>query len=182
MKTNYFLFLGFILLIIGCSAWKEKLNTTGSQDDAVLNVVTDFLNSSGLSKKDSVFSVQVRNISDDILGVSIIGSYKKWVPNPDTKVGSKMPYFPSRYVEKEGKLFYWSDSTHVLTDDLVKTFSKYNLIDSLNIGVTGMPDGIIDDSKKGVDYYICKGNFTKYKKVTTNKGIGYYDAPKLNCD
>ncbi len=182
MKTNYFLFLAFILLIIGCSAWKGELNTTGSQDDAVLNAVTDFLNSSGLSKKDSVFSVQVKNISDDILGVSIIGSYKKWVPNSDTKVGSKMPYFPSRYIEKKGKLFYWSDSTNVLTDDLVKTFSKYNLIDSLNIGVTGMPDGIIDDSKKGVDYYMCKSNFTKYKKITTNKGIGYYDLPKLDCD
>ena len=39
-----------------------------------------------------------------------------------------------------------------------------------------------NDSDKGADYYFCKNNLSKYKRVVTNIGLGYYKPPKLKCN
>jgi hypothetical protein len=122
-------------------------------------------------------------MNDNILGISIGGDYDKLRPGPNDKIGDKTS-LPSRYTEKEGKLFYWDDSTKVLTKEVVNVLSKYNVMDSVNIeGVVELPRfDSANHYKKGVHYYICKNDLTKYKKVTTSIGMGYYDAPSLNCN
>ena len=43
----------------------------GNQNDAIKNAIIDFLHSDRFIKGDSVFSISTKNISEDILGVSI---------------------------------------------------------------------------------------------------------------
>lgn len=183
MKFNCILLLAITFLVGSCSAWKDNLKPTGDQNDAVQNVIVDFLATSNLSKKDSVFSIYVENLDNGILGISIGGDYNKIRPNPDDEIGNKTS-LPSRYAEKEGKLFYWDDSTQVLTKEVVNVLSKYNIMDSVNTdGVVELPRfDSANHYKKGVHYYMCENDLTKYKKVTTSKAMGYYEAPSLNCN
>ena len=67
---------------------------------------------------------------------------------------------------------------------MIAKLSKYRIIDSMNVnGFVGIPETTyVDDSKKGIDYFICKNNFLKYKKVTTNNAFDYSDIPNVNCN
>lgn len=184
MKTQYYIVLILVFLIGSCAPWKDIMVTEGNQNDAIKNAIHDFLHTSKFSKKDSIFSIYFENVNDNVLGVSIGAEENKLLPSSDNKIGTNHPYFPTRYIEQEGKLFYWYDSTHVITNDLVSILSKYNQIDSLNVnGFVGIPEtsSLIDESKKGVHYYFCKNDLLKYKKVVTNKALGYYEPPKLEC-
>ncbi|UGU18157.1 hypothetical protein LS482_09780 [Sinomicrobium kalidii] len=184
MKLHNYIFIVLVFFLINCSSWKRMLVDKGTQNDAVQNAIIDFLYTSRLSKSDSVFSIYVENIDDNVLGVKVGGEFNKLLPGPENRIGTKSSDFPSRYIEKEGKLFYWVDSTHILTKDMVSILSKYNHIDSLNVnGFIGIPEtsSLIDDSKKVVHYFFCKSNISMYKKVTTNIGMGYYEPPKLDC-
>ncbi len=84
---------------------------------------------------------------------------------------------PSRYVIEDGKLFYWWDDQYPVTEEMLAILWKYNLLQKDLI----IPEFSTDDSQKGADYYFCKNNLSKYKRVITSKGIGYYKPPKLKC-
>lgn len=86
---------------------------------------------------------------------------------------------PSRYIEKNGKLFFWWDDDYSLTENTLAVFNKYNLLQGDKNGTIKVPDSIIDDAEKAAHYYFCKEDLSKYKRVITNKGVGYYDAPNL---
>ena len=62
---------------------------------------------------------------------------------------------------------------------LINKLNQYNLIDS--IPSFAFAELINDDAKKGVDYFFCKKNLKKYKKVKTTKVLGRYAPPKMNC-
>ena len=40
----------------------------------------------------------------------------------------------------------------------------------------------ISEKKKGALYYFCKNNLKNYKKVVTNRAMGWYKQPELECD
>jgi hypothetical protein len=88
--------------------------------------------------------------------------------------------FPTMLVETNGKLFFWYDDTKNVTDTIINTLYKYNFVDTMIVNAY-IPDRIINDAKKGADYYFCKSDLSKYKKVITNKAIGHYKPPKLKC-
>ncbi len=204
MKVNY-LFLSIFLFLIGsCSTFKKDLIQRGDQQEAIKNAILDFSNTSGLYKKDSVFSVSYHDplykmalektdngnerwIEDKlykgIVAVSISADYNKMLLTDSTKVGNKGAKLPTRYIERDGKLFYWRDDDHPLTQEALNVFKRYNLLleDDLD-GVMEFYDFTTDDAQKGVDYFFCKNNLVEYKKITTNKGIGYYGAPELKCN
>ena len=179
MKLCFFILI--IVLFSSCSSWKTKLRTTNEQNEAVYIAVQDFLHTSKLCKQDTVFSVYIKSLNDQILGISIIGTSDKLYPTLENKIGTNEKYFPTRFFEENNKLFIWYDSTYYLTDELVNKLSKYNRIDSINVNGIIELRGSIDDSKKGVDYYICKNNILRYKKVTTRTAMGWYKPPKVIC-
>lgn len=181
MKSATYFIIVFILLLGSCSSWKTVLVSEGTRNDAIKNAIYDFLNTGKKNKKDSVFYVYTENISQEILGVNILGTYDKVLISTEDSITFSYSGLPTEYFEKEDKLFYWHDSTKAVTDDLISTFMKYDLIDTMIVNVY-IPPRHIDHSKKGVDYYFCESNLLKYKKVRTRDAMGYYDPPKLNCN
>jgi len=67
---------------------------------------------------------------------------------------------------------------------MISVLSKYNQIDSTYInGFNGIiPEYLVDDKKKGTDYYFCRSNIRKFKKVRTSIAIGYFKRTNLKCD
>ena len=117
--------------------------------------------------------------------VSITGTKNKLLPGESNKIGTNIPYFPTRFLIYHEKLFYWYDSTNVITLELISVLSQYGHIDSLNVnGFVGIPEtsSEIDERKKAAHYYFCKKNLRKYKRVVTNIALNYYKPPKLKCN
>ncbi|MGV8947175.1 MAG: hypothetical protein ACOH1N_12150 [Lutibacter sp.] len=204
MKLNNLFLLSLLLLFGSCSAFKKELAQTGGQKEAIQNAILDFSNTSGLYKKDTVFFVSFHDplykmVLEEtnegngkwvegkpyqgIVAVNIGANYNKMLLTDSVKVGKKGVKIPTRYIEKDSKLFYWWDDNYPLTQEALDTFGKYNLLAENNLdGVIEFYDFKINDAQKGVDYYFCKNDLTQYKKITTDKGIGFYDAPSLDCN
>jgi hypothetical protein len=150
----------------------------GEQNEAIQNAILDFIyTEKKILKYDKVFSISTKEDKDNI-SVSILG-----ISTPISLIieedGSyNYCLFPTMLIETNGKLFLGYDETKNVTDTIINTLYRYNLIDTMSVYTVTM---IIDDTKKGVDYYFCKNNLSKYKKVITNKAMGYYKPPKLKC-
>jgi len=193
------LLLTTFFLMESCGSFKKELFQTGGKEEAIKNAILDFSNTSSLYKKDTVFSVSFQDplyrmvlerIDDGnsewvegkpykgVIGISISADENKIFLPKDAKVGSKGK-LPSRYVEKEGKLFYWWDDNYPLKEEALAIFHKYNILQPDKISAL---DFSINDAQKGLHYFFCKNDLSAYKKVTTNKALGYYDAPTLNCN
>ena len=198
MKLNYsiFMILSFVVSI-SCNSYKKQFSENGSENQAIKNAVLDFINTNKLAKKYSVFDVKVYNplykqklitISenskkwenecpyDDLIVVNILGSdFKNRYLNNEIKNDNKE--IPTMHLEMDNKLFIWNDKNVDLNEKTIHVLKKYGIItndklDSMNI---------IDDTKKGTDYYFCKKNLKIFKKMTTNIATGYYEIPKINC-
>lgn len=186
MKSYCIIVLFALLFFDGCSPWKDKMIYKGDQNDAVQNAIVDFLHTENARlKKDSVFWIQVMNLNDQIVCVDFSGAtdYKE-SPHPKNKIGTSIPGFPTNFIEKEGKLFYWYDPGHTITSDLIAVLSKYKHIDSIYVkGLPGISQYMPPNKEgvKSVQYFFCRCNLLKYKKVITERVIGYY-KPHMNCD
>ena len=206
MKAPNIILLLITLLLCGCVSLKKEMTQTGENMQAVAihNAIMDFSKSCKLYKNDSVFSVNFNDsvfneavlVRDNegtmqwkrgslyrgIVSVEISASPEyKFLITSNTKVGSK-GYLPSRHIIKEGKLFYWFDDSYPLTQEMLDLLWKYNLLQDDDSGLIIFPDNPINDSKKGADYYFCKNDLSKYKRVVTNIGLGYYKPPKIKCN
>ncbi|WP_340067363.1 hypothetical protein [Ascidiimonas aurantiaca] len=203
MKLNTLFLLSLFLLLGSCGTFKKNLTQKGGNKEAVQNAILDFSNTSRLYNNDSVFSVWVydklhkmvlketddRNsewvedkLYEGIVAVSISASHNKILYTDGAKIGQKGVKMPTRFIEKDGKLFYWRDDDYPLTQETLTVFKKYNLLVNNDLdGVVEFYDFTVNDAQKGVHYYFCKNNLLKYKKITIHKAIGYYDAPSINC-
>jgi hypothetical protein len=179
MKTLKLILILIVFLVGSCANWKGLLASKGNNDDAIQNAICDFLNSSPLSKDDTTFSISLKEINKEVLGISIYGS--TYLKRLVVKDGNTINYssLPTRYIEKQGKLFYWYDSTRTVTPEVINIFKKYNHIDTAILNVY-IPTHI-NHSKKAEHYYFCRNNLLRYKKIRTKIAMGYYDPPKLNC-
>ena len=141
-----YLMLTFLILtsLFGCISFKKQLANYGSQDQAIMNAIADFSNTSKLYKKDSVFRVTFydtlyqkallkvtdRNykwVNDKpykkLTAVSIFGSGGKiYFKTDSTEIGSNVNG-PSRYVEIDNNLFVWHDDKNPINKETLK-FSK----------------------------------------------------------
>jgi hypothetical protein len=177
---------------------------------AIQNAINDFSMKCRLFKNDSIFSVSFEDsvfdkptfirinermstwkrgvYCSDIVAVTISAHRindcdwccDKFLYTNETKVGS-IGKLPSRHIVIDGKLFYWYDDNYPLTEEMLAVLWKYNLLCDDREGKIGIPDFSTDDSQKGADYYFCKNNLSHYKRVITNRAIGYYAPPKLKC-
>ncbi len=181
MNRKWIILILTLWLFESCVSFRDRLIKTGSQDEALQNAILDFSNSCRLYKKDKVFVVQVsKNEYDKFICILIGVNNMKLLLTEQAIVGSKGK-LPSRYIEKEGKLFYWWDNDYPLTEEALAIFHKYHILQDNKDGAIVLPEFEIDESQKDAHYYFCKNNLTKYKRVTTNKGMGFYDIPNLDC-
>lgn len=190
-KRNLILLLAF-LSITGCATWKKTLASSGGTNAAIHNAIEDFARTSKLFKDDDVFHVNIydndplstyRFDNENLILVSILGDRDKKIDvKAEHRIGSYSNFFPTDYIIKNGKFFYWNNPEKPITQEFIDIFSRYILIDSINMyGLVEIRGYSIDDSQKGVDYYFCKDDFTNYKKNTGRIAAGSYEPPKLKC-
>ncbi len=176
------LWIVLFFIIEGCHSGRNITVPGSGQDRAIEAVILNFSKISRLYKTDSIFSIRAEHLpnNNDILVVSIIRAGGKLLLKKDYKAGTKGK-LPSRYVVKDGKLFYWWDDDIVLTEEALAIFGKYNLLQDDENGLIQVPFHTLDDTQRGAHYYFCKDNFSINKRIITNIGLGYYEPPKLNC-
>lgn len=196
---KYLLIFFITFLIFDCSSYPKSLIADGSENQAIKNVIIDFTNTSRLYKKNSVFKVVLidtlySKVLDEIdeLSYQWIDDkpYGKIIAIRVAPVVNEYSYFlsdslkirndflPSRYIEQDGKLFFWKDKKFKVNDETIKILKKYKVVSECD----KYPVYITDESLKAVHYYMCRKNFTKFKKITTSSGIGYYDVPIVECE
>jgi len=184
MKIIFRILIGTIVVLASCSSFKGELKKTSDKEAIIDNAIVDFMGTKKLYKKDTIFSIKVLELTDnnEILVVRISKNNMKILMTKDIKIGSKTNKIPTRYFEKDGKLFFWWDDNYPLTEKTLQVFDRYNLLQDDEDGWVKFPESIIDETQKAAHYYFCKEDLATYKRVITNKGIGYYDTPKLNCN
>lgn len=202
MKKQTLLLISIAFLFESCGSFKKELFKTGGKEEAIQNAIIDFTNTSKLYRKNSVFDVSfqdtlyrmvLRRINEqnaewivgepynEIKSVSISAASIKMLLTEDVKEGSKGK-LASRYIEKNGNLFYWWDDDFPLTEETLAILHKYNLLQNNEGSWEEFPDIISNNSLEAVDYFFCRNDLSKYKKIRTKKAIGYYDAPNLECE
>lgn len=177
MRCFFHLLILILIVLINqtCTTWKLNLNQVNRNHAAIENAVLDFYKTSSLAKKNNTFSVYAKELNSDVLGVSIMGTINKLIVTEDNKSSQ----IPTRYIEYEGKLFYWYDENYSLNDTTIDKLNQYKLIDS--IPSFSFAELINDDTKKGMNYFFCKQNLKNYKKIKTTKTLEAYSFSKLNC-
>lgn len=192
-----------IIIIISCLLGSCKSSiivpykAVYQTEDFINVAISDFAAKCNLFKKYSVFEVMVKDtlvklafqseqsrwvldtIYSDVLVVEFLGLVNKERYYSDAVIGSKGK-LPSKYVIKNGKLFFWWDDNYPLTEEALAVFKKYNILTEM-MERGWIPDFSIDDAKKGATYYFCRKDASKYKRVVTNIATGYYKSPKLKC-
>ena len=187
------LLLLFISIILFCSASFPQKN---QKEEAIDIAITDFLKSK-LSKRSNVFRVSIYEkdhydgyeINEDLLVISIVPENTKTRIMPlyyltfmDT-IGSVR--LPTRYEEKNGILFYWSDKDYGLTEETIKVFLDYYVVDLLENSeydfLFGMERSGIPEFVKIAHYYFCKNDLNKFKSVKTILAARWYKPPKIKC-
>ncbi len=163
----------------GCSPWKNMMVRDGDLNDAIRNAIYDYSNSAKKDKMDSVYFVYTEDVTADILGVNIYGTYNKVLLITEDSISYSYRAFPTDYLIIEKDLYFWYDSTQAVTIETISVLYEYDLIDTMIINVY-IPEMTISH-KKGMDYYFCKDDLMKYKKVWTKSAMGYYDPPEINC-
>ena len=185
-----------MLAVSGCAVWKKSLSANGDIYVAINNCIIDFINTSNLFKADSIFAIDIIE-NEDIYVIGIGGAVNKIYPHIRDTIGAKNDLFPNKYIIREGKLFYWNDPKQEITQEIIDVLSRYDAIDldwrnrEYNIPLN-IPDGdpriiyippmVIDDAQKGIVYYICKNDFTIYKKTGFNTIYRHYKQPELKCN
>ncbi len=172
------LFIFIISINSQCKIIHDVPNETGNLNEAIINSIRDFKNNhQSLVKKDNTFYVGYE-VYADYYYVIIVGTEKKYLYNPNKKPNENK--FPSNFIEIDKKLFVWYDNNIDIDEKTIQTYLKYNLlVDNKNETIFFLDD-IMDDSKKGVSYYICKNNLTNFKKSITNRV--QISNSKLNCN
>jgi len=166
--------------IIGCLPKSIILKSSGGGQEAIYNAIIDFNATSSLSDNDSTFSVYLYDVNEDIIGVSIYGTSNKLLISTEDHINYDYKGLPNQYLELDGSLFYWDDPNHQLNEEAINIYMKYGLLDTTVMNVY-IPSMGVDHSKKSHDYYFCKKDLLKYKKVKTRIAFGDYEPPKLQC-
>ena len=182
---NHILFAVFLAIAYcSCSTPKIVMQQVEIPKDAIQIAIEDFSTKCRLYKEDSIFGATIWNLPKegrfkDFVVVSIMRYNEKVILGPEATIGS-MGKAESRIYERDGKLFLWRDDNCPLTRETMEIFRKHNLIETNTIKMK-YPDYPRDDSQKGADYFFCKDNLAVYKRINTNKGMGYYEPPVLKC-
>jgi hypothetical protein len=180
----YFFTSIFALVILGsCASLNVEMTDKGDLNTAIHNAITDFLPSAKRDKADRIYYVSPKSVNQDLFGVSLEATNDKVVVITEDRVNFDYRALPTGYVDRDGKLFYWRDSTKrtTVSDEMILTLRKYNILDTVVVGAI-IPESTITHGKKQTHYYFCKSNLLKYKRVRTSIAMGYYTPPTVNCE
>jgi len=158
-----------VLFISSCSSIRDKLIVEGNINEARKNVITDII--AKHSKKGDFFYIidDFHKKKDKYVFIVLINEQTS-VPL-EKEMNNKSNSFPSRYIEKKKRLFFWIDTTHVITDDIVFRMEQYR-------AMVIFP--LIGKKKKTFIYLVCKNDITNYKMKKVY-GILPKNFPKLKC-
>ena len=181
-KPYIFILLFFTVFFIKCNSSKDLITKSGGIESAIKNSIIDFTHSS-IFKKKQAYEIYAEEINDEIYGINFNKiDVNKIFPRKEDSIGSFSAYFPSEYIIRGNKLFIWADSSKSLKIDIINKMSEYKIIDSTIVKTGGVQLFHINEKKKGLDYFFCKKDLRKYKKIKTNKALGHYPIPNLNCE
>lgn len=183
MNKHIFHICLLIFCLSSCKSIKKTSVTLEKQADLIQLAISDFSKGWCIFKRKSIYAINTRPAANNpnVSIVSIGENNTKLLLTSKVKVGSKGT-IPSRYFEKNGDLFYWRDDNYPLTDETLAIFRKYNLLQDDLGGEILIPDNTLDEKRKFSIYYFCKNNPNIYKKLITNKGRFYDQAPNISCD
>lgn len=174
---KYYSILICLFFNLSCSSYKEQLVSNGTYEEAIQNAIIDFSNTS-LFKKGKVFKLHYRSLNDDFHHIMIIEGFEnKYLYSKEKKIEENK--LPSKCLELNNKLFIWWDDNYIINEEVFLKLEKYNMLKDDEGGWVSVLDPIIDDQKKGADYFICKNNLKIYKRVITN--VGTVSVPNLRC-
>ncbi|MDH5415288.1 MAG: hypothetical protein OEW87_14215, partial [Flavobacteriaceae bacterium] len=183
MKVDQLIFVAIVFLgMESCASFKPTVASVSKKNEVIKKAILDFSHT-GEFKRGTVFSISfydtlnkmvlkdldVRNSEwvvgkfyTDIQAVSIIANDNKLLLPDSIKIGS-MNKLPSQYMEIEGRLFYWWDDETPLNQNVIDVYKRYNLLVKNDLeGIIEIYDSKIGDTQKGVHYYFCKNDLSKY--------------------
>jgi hypothetical protein len=146
----------------------------------IQDAILDFSKTSKIYKKNSIFSIKNGELEKEIIVLRIGVNNMNILFNKDS-IGKTSNTIPSKFVEKNGKLFFWWDSECKIQDNTISTYRKYNILQDNENGLITIPEFSINDNQKSVYYFFCRTNLTQYKRITTNKGLPNDVKVNLKC-
>lgn len=177
MNKKLIILFTFSISFINCSTVRSQLKSDGNQDVAIQNAIIDF-EKTRLYKDGIVFKVNKKNLDENLIFVEIIeGEENKYLYSMSKPITDNI--LPSRYFEKNGKLFIWWDDQYKINQEMFDVLKKYNMLKDDEGGWISILDPISDDNKKGAEYFFCKNDLTIYKRFITN--VGRTPTPNLKC-
>lgn len=194
---KYLIYIG-VLLSTGCGSIKQQMASEGGREAVINNAILDFSRRSRIFKTRDFFKVEtgmftttkkvrvpgetnlfksaIDRTYPDVIVVYIFYAIDPILYHEDAKVGVKGGRkFPTNYRIERGKLFYWMDTTKVLTEDAVKTFKKFKLMPDHPVSTNEYLE-LLDrytTDRLWVQYFFCKSDLKKYKRYT-------FDAKRYN--
>ena len=184
MNKHISIAIFFAIIYYSCSISKTPIRRPEKNKDAIQLAIDDFTTKCKLYKEDSIFRIKVWNLGQynqykDFVVVSILGLRKKIILEPEDTIGSKGKS-ETRVYEKDAELFRWRDDNYPISQAVLKTFQRHNLIE-MDSSRIKYPEYPRDDSQEAAIYFFCKDNLAIYKRVVTAKGVGYFKPPALKC-
>ena len=183
-------FLFSFLILSSCSSYNKHIVNNEKNNLIILDY---WKTKKSYIKKYSLFNIEKRKtkyqnieaftvlpIIDDI-------PFKLYLEEADNA------YLPNKYIEYEGKVFFWKDESAKRDENFINYINKKQLLDStylkFQMGLINEEEikdivSNIDESIEGVSYLFCKQSNTKInKKIISNK---YFDPSdkrlKLDCN
>jgi|GEM_PF-5636334 len=182
MKLAYNFWGLTVLTFLGCTTLTSLSSSKGDISDAIQSSIADFLHSNkSITTKDSVFSINVENVNENVLGIGISVERDKVALFTKNEVDYDYRFFPTRFYEHQDKLFYWKDSTVSVSNEIIKKLYKMNRVDTI-IYQKFFPQRTIDERQKVVHYYFCKKDLTRFRKKRISIANKNYEIPKISCN
>lgn len=172
-----------VSVIYSCKSSKNLSANNFIENKYISIAVNDFLKKTKSSKKHPVFIVSVSDsigAEGELVGVAI-GEFNYKLNLSDGLTSGGNNGIKVGFKEIDGNLFFWRSSTYSDYDSSISIFKKFNVLMTADEVNSGMSPGSFSWNK-GTHYYFCKNNVTKFKRLKSRKGIGYYQAPLIKCE
>jgi len=86
---------------------------------------------------------------------------------------------------KDKDLVEWAKDNktlfYPLTKEMLAVLWKFDLLCDDTEGLIQMPEFTTDNRLKGAHYYFCRNDLSRFRRVITNIGLGFYRPPRLRC-
>ncbi|WP_439152822.1 hypothetical protein [Winogradskyella sp.] len=188
---------GIVTLLLVLPSGCHNTNTLKQRSDtttqAIELAISDFYSSNILIENHKIFAVahtevlqlvklmddprKTDNIYQSLISVIITADALKLSEDVTSKIGTKGITIPSRYIEKNGNLFFWWDSNYAFTEETYNTYKTYGVIDD-NLDSKDNPNQL----KEGVKYYFCTKDLTKFITLKPSQDINSIEPLPLLCN